>query len=374
MTSQKQLVDPKKTTTRDIRFDILKTLGICLIILAYVIPKNIFFHIRNFDVPLMVIVSGALFYYSNYNKEYSLFSYLYKRIPRIVAPVWLFLSFYFTSSYIAFNLLGKDYPFLLKKHIVDSFLLLEGIGYVWIIRVFILVAIASTVILNLYKNSRSQNYFFAVLSFIYLGYEVLVELSTKIGLDNNAILSTLVKEYIFYTIPYGCLFGLGLALPTTKRKSILVIAGVFLTAFCTIGAYSYYIQGIIPLTQDFKYPPRIYYVAYGIFMSMLAFIGVDTLCKKYNLNHQENPITKFIVFISTSTLWIYLWHIFFLSVEQLLAKTKPNLTSNYIMSFLVIITLSILTTYIQKKFISLVIKRTKFGYNNSEMLSTLFLK
>ncbi len=359
---------------RDIRFDILKTLGIFSIILAHVIPQNIFFDIRNFDVPLMVIVSGSLFYCSSYNKNSSLLTYLYKRIPRLIAPVWLFLSFYFVSIYVAFYLLGKNYPFSLKKDIINSFLLLDGIGYVWIIRVFILMAFISTLILNLYKSCRSKNHFFAVLIFIYVFYEILLQIFTKINLINNLFFSSLIKNYVFYTISYGCLFGLGIALPTMKRKSILVVAGVFLTSFLIVAVYLYNRQGVIPLTQSFKYPPKFYYLSYGIFMSMLAFSVVDILCTKYNLNNQENPIIKIIVFISTSTLWIYLWHILFLYFKQLLLQIKPSITPNYIISFLIITILSITATYIQKRSIYTVINKTKIGQNNSEILAVLFLK
>jgi fucose 4-O-acetylase-like acetyltransferase len=353
--------------TRDIRFDILKALGIFSIILAHIIPQNIFFDIRNFDVPLMVIVSGSLFYSSSYNKNSTLLTYLYKRIPRLIAPVWLFLSFYFVSIYVAFYLLGKNYPFSLQKDIINSFLLLDGIGYVWIIRVFILMAVISTLLLNLYKSCRSKNHYFAVLLFIYFFYEILLAIFTKINLENSLFFSSLIRNYIFYTISYGCLFGLGIALPTMKRKSILVVAGVFLTAFLIGAIYLYYTQGVIPLTQNFKYPPKFYYLSYGIFMSMLTFSVVDLIYTKYNLNNPENRIIQAIVFISKSTLWIYLWHIFFLYL-------KPNISTNYMISFLIVTLLSITATYIQKKSISAVIKKTKFGQANSEMLAVLFLK
>jgi len=374
MKSEKEPVEQKKSTTRDIRFDILKSLGIFSIILAHTINTNILFEIRDFDVPLMVIVSGSLFYCSSYKKNYSFLSYLYKRIPRLIAPVWLFLSFYFISIYFACYLLSKNYPFRLIKHIIGSFLLLEGIGYVWIIRVFILMAIVSTLILNLYKYCRRKNYFFVVLLVIYVCYEVLLETFTEVHLENIPLLSILMRDYVFYAIPYGCLFALGICLPTMNRKSISVVAGVFLTVFLMIAGYLYYTQGVIPLPQSFKYPPRLYYVSYGIFMSMLMFTGVDIFCKKYNLNNQENPIIKFIVFISTSTLWIYLWHILFLSIKHLLVHIQPNLPSNQIISFLVISILSITATYIQKRNIAMIIKKTKFGQDNSEILAVLFLK
>ncbi|MEA5509778.1 hypothetical protein VB715_08375 [Crocosphaera sp. UHCC 0190] len=57
-------LNPRVIRTRSLEFDILKTLGIFCIILAHTLPKTevFIYQLRNFDVPLMVIVSGALFW------------------------------------------------------------------------------------------------------------------------------------------------------------------------------------------------------------------------------------------------------------------------------------------------------------------------
>ena len=46
---------------RDNRIDILRTTGLAMIILAHVYPPPLLFHLRNFDVPLMVLLSGMSF-------------------------------------------------------------------------------------------------------------------------------------------------------------------------------------------------------------------------------------------------------------------------------------------------------------------------
>ena len=45
---------------RRIDIDILKTIGILMVILAHVNPPNIIFQLRNFDVVLLIIVSSYL--------------------------------------------------------------------------------------------------------------------------------------------------------------------------------------------------------------------------------------------------------------------------------------------------------------------------
>ncbi|SFK21637.1 hypothetical protein SAMN04488079_106193 [Methylophaga sulfidovorans] len=43
---------------RDHRIDLLRFIGLSMIIFAHVGPPSILFQLRNFDVPLMVLISG----------------------------------------------------------------------------------------------------------------------------------------------------------------------------------------------------------------------------------------------------------------------------------------------------------------------------
>jgi fucose 4-O-acetylase-like acetyltransferase len=61
--------DKNHQFTRDIRLDILKTIEILCIILAHSQPPLWIYQVRNFDVPLMVMVSGTLFAYSSNKKN-----------------------------------------------------------------------------------------------------------------------------------------------------------------------------------------------------------------------------------------------------------------------------------------------------------------
>src|SRR5579883_315771 len=367
-------IENKPSNQRDIRFDILKTLGLLCIIFAHVGPEdNILFDIRRFDVILMVIVSGTLYYYSAKSKKISFWSYLQKRLPRLIAPVWLFLTFFFSSAYIIFFLLSLPYPFSSQK-IIDTFTLLNGIGYVWIVRVFTLVALFANLLLKLYKFCKSEARFLALLAVIYLCYEILLDFTQHHNL-HNAIISSLVNDYFFYLLSYGCLFGLGITLPKLQTKTILLVSGIFFILFLGCAVYYYHRLGHFVSNVDFKYPPRLYYVSYGIFASLLAFVIVSKLYYKYNLGDKGNILIKIIIFISSSTLWIYLWHIFFVYYWQnLIIKYLPNFASQFILAFLVVTLGAIAVTYVQKAAISRVIIKTRFGQKNSELLSILFLK
>ena len=54
---------------RDKRIDLLRFIGLSMIILAHVTPPDVIMQIRNFDVPLMVIISGISFAISFKNSE-----------------------------------------------------------------------------------------------------------------------------------------------------------------------------------------------------------------------------------------------------------------------------------------------------------------
>ena len=117
------------------KLDLLRFIGLSMIILAHSSPGYVIFQLRNFDVPLMVLLSGAVFSLSY--KEENYFAYVWKRFKRLVLPVWIFLTVYFSAIYITgyqLNTLSYDVMF-------NTYALLSGIGYVWVIRVFLLMAL-----------------------------------------------------------------------------------------------------------------------------------------------------------------------------------------------------------------------------------------
>ncbi len=368
------LAQETKTKNRDIRFDFLKTLGLLCIILAHSSPPHIISQLRNFDVPLMVIVSGTLFSYSFRDKKYSFWEYIKKRIIRLVSPVWLFLLFFFSSIYILDSLTDISYPFTLKS-ILTSFLLLGGIGYVWIIRVFVLMAIISPLILGLHKYFASDVRFLAALSGIYVFYELIFNFIQHFSIT-SPLLATLVNSYLLLLIPYGCMLGLGMVLTRMNRQSILAASAIFLIIFLTLTLYHFCVSGKFVATQSYKDPPTLYYLSYAIFVSMLAYYVVDKFLGNYFtlLSERESFLIKWISFVSSSSLWIYLWHIYCLHYWLIIAQHLSPIATNFTVIFTVVTFTSIAITYLQKKLISGVITETRFGREHCELMATLFLK
>lgn len=50
---------------RSFRLDLMRLLGLLLIIFAHIGPPNALFQIRTFDVPMMIFVSGVAYYISS---------------------------------------------------------------------------------------------------------------------------------------------------------------------------------------------------------------------------------------------------------------------------------------------------------------------
>lgn len=346
---------------RDIRFDFLRAIGLICIIFAHTRLPDILKQIRNFDVPLMVIVSGAVYNLSPGIKKFEYLSYVRKRLLRILAPTWSFLIFFFIATWSIFFIQNKNYPFS-PATLISSFALLHGIGYVWIFRVFVLVALCGPVFLVLYNTIKVKLIYFLILVFIYGLYETAYPFLYQI---ECCWLNVIINDILFYMIPYGCLFGLGLSLPDFERKTIITIASIFFILFSVFSCLIYS-DHFVP-TNKFKYPPRLYYLSYSIFASLSLFL----IFNKKTVNFIPNKINKIILFVGSSTMWIYLWHILLLYIWMWFS---PMWAENFMVKFSMIFLLSSTITYLQQTFIKRIIESFLLGSRANHFLSIAFLK
>lgn len=316
---------------RDPRIDVLKVIGLLCIILAHVDPPIIIFQIRNFDVVLMVLISSYLGIIS-YNKT-NFLKYVKKRFGRLILPVYLFLIFFFIISYL-FNILQLDI-----KTIAASFLLYGGIGYVWIIRIYFLIALL--IPLYLFVDKKINKYIHLIVLIIaYIEYEILC----YYGVFNNSFLQYLLA----YIIPCYLLLYISKSCFEFANKKVAIISLVSLIIFGTIGFYIYKTTGVIQPTQIMKYPFRLYYLSYGLFMSsiLIMLLNNEKICNKLS--------NKLTVFISSNSLWIYLWHILAIFILK-----KFNIS--WIIQYILIMVFSLTITYIQ----SLIVRKIENDRNKN---------
>ncbi len=288
---------------RDVRFDLLKSIALVCIVLAHTTPAppKALFAFRMFDVPLLVLISGALF--GLREKTPVWWKYALKRLWRFLAPTWIFFSAFFLVSYVLFRVLGWGHPFS-RQVVLETFLLGKGVGFLWIVRVFLSLAVLAPVIREL--KTRSGKWFPVLLLLAYGVYEVFCRAYEGTGLISYEQVHRPVS-LLLYAVPYGCVFGLGMVLPRLGRRAAVWMGLAFLVLFggLSLGygtdlfthAWQY-----APL-QAFKYPPRLYYLSYGIGVSFLLYGAVHPLRRLHPA--VGGPVR----FISACSFDIYLWHI-----------------------------------------------------------------
>lgn len=268
--------------------DILKVLGLLGIIIAHANPPSWMIQLRGFDVVLLMVVSVYLYF--SKPKEEKILSYVWKRIKRLIFPTYIFLAMFFLMALII-----KPYPFSISK-IFDSFMLHDGIGYVWIIRIYLIVALLLPLTKRLLKPKWINWCFFGI-----VGLCIIQELLYRFGIFSWG--GIIVKDYIAYVLP--CLaIVLWTYWMMNANKRQLIIGTLSATIICAV-LMCYYasITGKFQITNIAKYPFRGYYIAYALAVTGWLFFILKN-------NRITNGMwNKGIEFISTHSLWIYFWHI-----------------------------------------------------------------
>lgn len=275
----------------------------------------------------MIFVSGICFSGKNI-KNYRTF--IFHRTPRLVVPVWLFLTFYF-ALIGALELSGKDTG-LTVRHVVRSYLLLDGIGYVWVIRVFLLIMLLTPALLRLYHKVR-YIIVFCVLAIVL--QTVIVRI--VIGWGENVFVF-FVREFVLFASGYGVMFLCGLRAGSQSkhwRSALFWVVALIAYTVCI------YIcqppETILPINAN-KYPPAGIYIVYGIAASLLLNLARPLL---------KRMACQFTDFVGSNTMWIYLYHIPFVG---LFAKVGAVSALHWSVRYAIMLSLAVSITYVQVRF------------------------
>jgi fucose 4-O-acetylase-like acetyltransferase len=345
---------------RDVSFDILRAIGLLLIILAHVLPPAPIFQLRNFDVPLMMFVSGAVFGISSgASKGY--LSYLISRVRRLVLPTWIFLTIFFGLYFLASLIKGFPFPFH-SATIINSYNLVSGIGYVWIIRVFLFVAITLPLYVKLAGIVKNIKIYLVLLALIYGIYELLYFLYPGAIITRQfSSVDWIFQNVIFYILPYSVVAGLGLVISKINKQVIIYLT---LVSFVILAALAF--ANNFVATQNFKYPPRIYYLSYALSVSLLLYLLSKTKIFTQLLNN------KIVLFIGSYSLWIYLWQILFLYIWRLVPKI--SILNNFIIEYCFVLFFAVLITYLQRIIVKSLLNKLTFSAFTKSLLVDGFLK
>ena len=321
---------------RDKRIDLLRFIGLSMIILAHVEPPDLIMQIRNFDVPIMVIISGISFSISFKNKEtFSL--YVWKRFKRLVLPVWAFLSIFFL-------LMTHLFPHTIDlnlKIMAKSYLLTDGIGYVWIIRVFLLVALVSPLLYHWNQKEKSNTRYLLTLAALAIAYEIFRYYSMPYIHGGKLRLISLVSHYV---LAYSLIFALGLRIYQFKKPELIA---TFLVAIATFVITRWYLGSYTDSsisTQDYKYPPSFYYFSYSIFVFAILWSISDKIVSFV----ESIKLSGVVFFVAQNSIWVYLWHILFITL----------LPDNYYLEKYLLTYISAgIITYFQTRIVNLIINK-----------------
>jgi len=283
---------------RDLSIDFFRFIGMTAIIFAHSDPSHFLAQIRNFDVPLMVFVSG----YSAFNfssKSGNLSAYVMDRFLRLVVPTWIFVTLYLVIR----QALGDGVS---TGDVIESYLMTGGgpVG-VWIIRIFFFMSLLTPMMVRLANKDASHFLLLIFLILIFAANEV-VSLYFKEMPHPRTIPVRLVFILLLYNVSYGLVLYLGAIWGKLKKNEQFFFTTAWLICFLTLAIYLFNAHGKFVWTQAFKNPPMLYYLSYALLIISILFLIKNTwLVQALSRN-------RFTTFIGSHTLWIYLWHWLFL--------------------------------------------------------------
>lgn len=279
---------------RDHRIDALRAIGTMLVILAHMSLPELVLNIRTFDVILLVMVSYMTFRLTN-SESMPYLEYIWKRIKRLVIPTYVMLMVFFSLSEVISLAIQGSHAFELQT-VVCSFLFLDsGIPYIWIVRIFVVIAFFAPLNSNLAASidTRMDKCRIGAITFISL---IIVSGGGKFILDfcssENSILSSIITSWIVYPLIYIAITQLiSIFLIMNQRWQIIlsiVLCFTFVAVYIYHGSFN---------PDDYKSPPQLYWVVYGLAISFLFYISIPNAC------------CSFLGFVSKNSLNIYLIHI-----------------------------------------------------------------
>lgn len=313
--------------------DFLKVLGLFGIIAAHVNSPKAIMMARSFDVPFMVFLSAMLAGDRLRGTEMTAkdaCSYILKRLKRLVIPTWLFLVFFFLVK-AAFgetnNVRYYIYSFMLTRY---------GIGYVWIVLIYLFCAILTPAACKMGYGKKT----WLITVSAYVLYEIAFYFS--LGTESRFIMST-----VYYIIPYGMITIIGFYYDVMKKRQKVLLFLLSGITFLLMAIYYYVAIGEFQLVSIAKYPPRIYYLSYALAVSVALLM----ICEKRNSPLYALPIVQF---LSRHSFWIYLWHVFYLWIFD-----RITYQMNWMLEFALVVFFSGCTVWLQNVILCTIEKTTK---------------
>lgn len=346
---------------REVSYDLLRVIGILVIMIAHADPPLWLFQLRNFGTPILIVTSALTHAYIYRDRTLTVIPFYKKRMSRLIFPAWIFLTFFFLIYIVFSRISGGAYPFNWNT-ILHSYTFYSGIGFVWIFKVYMILGLATPLALYLTKRITSgTNYYLLILSVLLVYILILF-----FFLDSIPVHLKEPTQQLFSVVPYLLLFLYGMRLNSLSDRKVLLISAISLVIFGVIGYFLYRENHSFVQTNLYKYPPRLYYLAYSFFAIHLLYLFSRYYTRLFS--------SKAIIWLSNHALWIYLWHILgFYVWGNVFSIIDIPFENQLLISFLkalFMIGLSLAITAVQVKYVEgyMVESSSKFVRNLSRYL------
>jgi hypothetical protein len=282
------------TLSRDSRVDFLKTIGLFCIFLAHANPPGFVFQVRNFDVVLLVFLSGVLSSNVLVNNFEDVKRYWVHRLFRLLIPTWIFLLFFTSAQAVLALVRWGECPKLMT---IARYFLLDG-SYIWIIRVFLLTAFITPLVLLIKRKLRPFPVALLTIA-VYSAYESSFFLNLEFSFP---VMRYIQDKLVGYLIPYGLVTVIGIYSQGLSRRRIFILSSVFFLVFVGFAFLSWRLSGSPVSVQHFKYPPRLYFLSYGLAVSLFLY-GASGFLE----NRMGNRWAVLFSSVAKNSLWLYFW-------------------------------------------------------------------
>lgn len=315
---------------RDTRIDSIRAICSMLVIIAHVSAPEWINNFRSFDVVALVLVSGMSLFYGS---QITYSSMILKRIKKLLLPTVLMMIIVFGGSFFTCYVL-KIKQLYSKSQIFRSFLLLNdgSMGYVWIVRVYLVIALLTPLIK---KGVQRINSIVAFIICILLISIITFALRISLSSLSESLFRIILFDWGYSSIVYSLVAFIGLWVIKNIKNLNLILLLVSLLFLCYSILLSINSQEIVFTPNNYKFPPRFYYCLYGVLIGLLLY-----RCLPQN----DNPLIRWISIHSFS---IYLWHIIVLHAYGVMVMI-PGLSfldSQWFLKFITVLSLSLAMTF-----------------------------
>lgn len=241
------------------------------------------------------------------------------------------MTLFFSLTTLSTLTIGK--PDIPITKIAGSFLLLNNpsIGYVWIMRVFLLMALVMPFIDKIFCKTSNFVSVFAMFSLIVLQPLVIEALDI---IPYNMLRRGLC-EIVPYIVGYSIFAIYGMRLSRLNARGILaiiIISGILIS--CIVAK-----DGLIFDPQSYKYPPESLYLIYGIFATSILWLLRPILLRITDC--------RFFSYLSRHSMWIYLWHI----IPVYIITPWMDLSGLWLGRYLLVLSSAIILNLLYQRFI-----------------------